>query len=190
MSAQLRFLDLTQVNAPLARSDNIQTRFVTNSDGLHSAWRSVREEERSMNRKIVMSGAVAVALVAIGAAAGVTQSDRAQAQANANAGYGCPGMMGSGMMGPGMMGQGMMMGPGMMGWGWRGQQANVNLSTSDVKANLERWVAAAGNPRVKVGPVTQRDASTITADIVTTEGGALVQRFVIDRNTGAVRNVQ
>lgn len=153
-----------------------------------------------MSKKTFVGGAVAVALAAVSVVAGVAQADRAEAQPTGGyGGYGCPGMMG-GMMGPGMMGQGMMgqgmmgcgmmMGPGMMGWGWRGQQASLNLSASDVKANLERWVAASGNPRVKVGPVTERDANTITADIVTTEGGVVVQRLAVDRHTGAVQYVQ
>lgn len=119
-----------------------------------------------------------------------------------------PGMMGPGMMGPGMMGQGMMMGPGMMGmgpgymgcpwcgpgmmgWGWGQQQpANLNLSATDVKTYLERWVAMAGNPRIKVGNVTEKDANTITADIVTTEKDALVQRFNVDRRNGFWQPVQ
>jgi hypothetical protein len=103
-----------------------------------------------------------------------------------------PGMMGSGMMGPGMMGQGMM-GPGMMGMmgpGMMGQQANLNLTANDVKAHLERWVAMSGNPRIKVGPVTEGNDNTVTADIVTTDGDALVQRFSIDRSTGIYRVVQ
>jgi hypothetical protein len=105
-----------------------------------------------------------------------------------------PGMMGPGMMGPGMMGPGMMgpgmMGPGMMGSGMMGQQANLNLTANDVKAHLERWVAMSGNPRIKVGPVTEGNDNTVTADIVTTDGDALVQRFSIDRSTGIYRVVQ
>jgi hypothetical protein len=99
-------------------------------------------------------------------------------------GYGMgPGMMiGPGMMmGPGMMGYGMM-GPGMMGWG--PQQANFNLSANDVKSYLERWVTMTGNPHLKVGPITEKDANTITADIVTTDKDSLVQRFAVDRRGG------
>jgi hypothetical protein len=98
-----------------------------------------------------------------------------------------PGMMGMGpgMMGPGMMGMGQgMMGQGMMGPGMMmGQQANLNLTANDVKTYFERWVAMSGNPRVKVGTVTERNDNTITADIVTTDKDALVQRFAVDRNT-------
>lgn len=151
-----------------------------------------------MNRKIV-GGLAAVALVAVGAAGAVGVMSVSPAQAQGYGQYGCPGMgmMGPGMMGPGMMGQGMM-GPGMMGQGMMGmmgpgmmgQQANLNLTANDVKGYLERWVAMSGNPRIKVGPVTERNDNTISADIVTTERDALVQRFSVDRSTGIYRVVQ
>ena len=99
-----------------------------------------------------------------------------------------PGMMGYGMMGPGMMGPGMMgygmMGPGMMGWNYGPQQASLNLSTNDVKAYLDRYIAMMGNPHLKAGPVTEKDTNTVTAEIVTTDKDALVQRFNVDRRTG------
>ena len=105
----------------------------------------------------------------------------------------CPGCgtMGPGMMGPGMMG---MMGPGMMGpgmmMGQGYQPTNLNLSVNDVKGYLERWIAMTGNSRIKVGSVTEKDSSTITADIVTTDKEALVQRFAVDRSAGIYRPVQ
>ena len=116
-------------------------------------------------------------------------------------GYGMmgPGMMGPGMMGmmgPGMMGcpgGGMMMGgygPGMMGGGYGPQQANLNLSTNDVKSYLERWIAMMGNPHLKAGPVTEKDANTIMAEVVTTDKGDLVQRFNVDRRAGFWQPVQ
>jgi hypothetical protein len=117
-------------------------------------------------------------------------------------GYG-PGMMapgygpgyGQGTMGPGYgpgYGQGMMgpgYGPGMMGPGYGpgyGQQGNLNLSTDDVKSYLERWIAAQGNTRLKVGEVKEKDASTIVADVVTKDN-SLVQRFTVDRKSGFYR---
>ena len=116
---------------------------------------------------------------------------------------GCPmmgGMMGSGMQG--MMGQGMPMmgagmgmgmgcpwcGPGMMGSGYATPQVNVNLSVSDVTSYLERWVA--GNPNIKVANVVEKDANTITADIVTKDKDALVQRYTFDRRSGFYQPVQ
>lgn len=104
-----------------------------------------------------------------------------------------PGAMGPGMMGPGMMG---MMGPGMMGpmmgqgmmgpmMGWYGQpQANLNLSVDDVRGSVERWIAMTGNPRLKPGKVAAANADTITAEVVTVDKEALVQRYAVNRHTG------
>lgn len=146
-----------------------------------------------MNRRIV-GGLAAAALVVVGAAGAVGVMTVGPARAQGYSAYSCPGMgmMGPGMMGPGMMGPGMM-GPGMMGqgmMGMMGHQANLNLTTNDVKAYLERWIAISGNPRIKVGPVTERNDNTVSADIVTTDGDALVQRFSVDRRTGIYRVVQ
>lgn len=82
--------------------------------------------------------------------------------------HGCPGMMG----------------PGRMGWG--GYQYPANPSVGDVKAYIEQWVASMGNPRLKVGPVTEKDANTIVGEVVT-QDGSLVQRFEVDRRTGVYR---
>ena len=138
-----------------------------------------------MRKMALTSGlsAIAVALALVAAS-----------PAKAQYGYGWygQGMMGPGMMGPGMMGSGMMghmMGPGMMmGQGY--QPTNLNLSVNDVKGYLERWIAMTGNSRIKVGSVTEKDSSTITADIVTTDKEALVQRFAVDRSAGIYRPVQ
>jgi hypothetical protein len=95
-----------------------------------------------------------------------------------------------GMMGPGsgMMGPGMLMGPGMMGpgmMGWYGQpQANLNLSVDDVRGSLERSIAMMGNPRLKPGRVVATNDDSITAEIVTVDKEAIVQRFAVNRHTG------
>jgi len=103
-----------------------------------------------------------------------------------------PGMMGHGMMGQGMMGQGMMgdgmMGDGMMGDGMTGGRlvmvpAPPMLTVADVTYNLEQLLAARGNARLKVGPVTDKDEATITGDIVTNEG-SLVERYEVDKRSG------
>lgn len=72
----------------------------------------------------------------------------------------------------------------MMGWGYGPEQANLDLSVDDVRGYLERWLAMMGNPRLKVGPVEESGDNSITADIVTADEEALVQRFAIDRRTG------
>jgi hypothetical protein len=107
-------------------------------------------------------------------------------------GMGGPGMMGGGWMGPGMMGgPGMlglgMMGPGMMGPGGARQQIDFNLSGGEVQKYFERSIAMSGNPHIKVANVAEKDADTITADIVTTDKDGLVQRYTVDRHTGFIR---
>ena len=107
-----------------------------------------------------------------------------------------PGMgqgMGSGMMGPGMMGP-RMMNPGMMNQGqgsgmMPGGSPDADLSADDVRATLQRSLEWHGNPRLEVGDVAEADDDTITADIVTKDG-SLVQRFMVDRHTGAMRPAQ
>lgn len=102
--------------------------------------------------------------------------------------YGNHGWYGRGTMGPGMMdnyGPGMT-GSGMMGWGQNPQQANLNLSANDVKNYLERWIASTGNPNIKVGSVVEKDATTITADVVTKDD-TVVQKFLFDRRSGSYR---
>jgi hypothetical protein len=109
-------------------------------------------------------------------------------------GYGMQGMTGQGMpmMGSGM--QGMMgmgcpwCGPGMMGSGYATPQPSLNLSVTDVKSYLERWTT--GNPNIKVANVVEQDANTITADIVTSDKGGLVQRYTFDRQNGFYHPVQ
>ena len=121
--------------------------------------------------------------------------------------WNCPASGQDGGPGPGygpgyhMGGWGGGPGPGMMrGWGnGRGPgygppgydrradaQGNLNLSIDDVKSRIERWLSWRGNARLKVGDVKEKDADTITADVVTKDN-SLVQRFIVDRHTGAFR---
>ena len=97
-----------------------------------------------------------------------------------------PWMMGRYGMGPWAMGPGTVgYGPGGMAW-YRGA-GNLNLSANDVTSYLNRWIAFDGNTHIKVGNVTEKDADTITADILTTDKDGLVQRFAVDRHTGFFR---
>jgi hypothetical protein len=105
-------------------------------------------------------------------------------------GYG-PGMMGGygGGYGPGwmMQGYGGGYGPGMMyGYGV-GNQGNLNLTTDQVKAYLQQMIR---NPNLTVGDVKEKDADTIVAEIVTKQGGSLVQRLDFNRHNGAVQPEQ
>jgi hypothetical protein len=106
-------------------------------------------------------------------------------------GYGMMPSWGGGY-GPGYMmhgyGGGYGMGPGMMyGRGGYGNQENLNLSTDQVKNYLENMIR---NPNLKVGDVKEKDADTITAEIVTKQGDQLVQRLDFNRHNGFVQPEQ
>lgn len=110
------------------------------------------------------------------------------------------GMMGQGMypgmmMGHGMMGQGMYPGTMMDDWGMGSGMTMgccgpvrpaMNLSSSDVKVYFTNWLKAQGNPHLKLGNIAEKDADTITAEIVT-QDGSLAQRLAVDRHTGTLR---
>jgi hypothetical protein len=113
------------------------------------------------------------------------------------AGWNCPAFAQGGGYGPGyhMRGWGGGYGPGMMqGYGYgpgynRSDAQNnqtLNLTIDDVKSRMERWLAWRDNPRLKLGEVKEKDADTITADIVTKDN-SVVQRFIVDRHTGFTR---
>jgi hypothetical protein len=110
----------------------------------------------------------------------------------------CP-MMG-GMMGQqpgtmeGMMGQQHSMMGGRMGQGRGAVGLGVvtpsrNVSIDDVRDHFERLLQAQGNPRVKLGEIKDADKDTIVAEIVTTDG-ALVDRFNVNRRSGAIQRAQ
>ena len=91
--------------------------------------------------------------------------------------------------GPGMMqgyGYGMGNGPGYDRSGDTPGNQTLNLTTDEVKSRMERWLTWRGNPRLKVGEVKEKDADSITADILTKDN-SLVERFIVDRHTGLVR---
>lgn len=105
---------------------------------------------------------------------------------------GAMGMMGQPMMGPGM-GPGMMMGmgrgQGAMGLGFGVVRPSQHLSVDDVRHHLEHRLEWLGNPRLKVGDVTQADENTIVAAIVTVDG-SLVDRLSVDRHTGVIQRAR
>jgi len=91
---------------------------------------------------------------------------------------------GPGMMGGNGRGYGPGYGPRGAAQGDQNANQNLNLTTDAVKTRVERWLAWRGNARLKVGEVKEKDADTITADVVTKDN-SLVQRFIINRHTGA-----
>lgn len=114
-----------------------------------------------------------------------------------------PGMMGPGQygpgMGPGMMGPGQYApgtGPGTMGRGRAGQDMRSgpsmrvvpdrDLSTDDVRHYFDHWVQAHGLTALGVGKVEKKGKDTIVAEL-TTKDGTVVQRYNVDRHTGAVQ---
>lgn len=117
-------------------------------------------------------------------------------------GYGMMGPgYGYGMMGPGY-GYGMMTGPGWSmtgGWGGMGPgmmygygpgysgRGNLNLTVDQVKNYLRQMIR---NPNLTVGDVKEKDADTITADVVTKQGNQLVQRLDFNRHNGFVQPEQ
>jgi len=91
--------------------------------------------------------------------------------------------------GPPMMHGHMMRGSGPPPWSSWSSARNLDLSVDAVKAEAERWVAWQGNPRLKLGDVKEKDADTITAEIVTKDN-SLVERLAVDRHSGAIQDVE
>jgi len=111
-----------------------------------------------------------------------------------------PGMMGYGM-GPGMMGYGM--GPGMMGYG-RGyggmmgpgygnnqqqyQQPQRTITEKDAKGIMENYLNSTRNPNLKLGKIKD-EGSAFEAEIVTKNNSSLVDKVLVDKNTGWLRSI-
>lgn len=64
-----------------------------------------------------------------------------------------------------------------------GLLADGQLSVDEVKGLVEHRLAMWNNPNLKVGEVKEKDATTISADIVTKDG-SLVEHMEFDRKTG------
>ena len=138
-------------------------------------------------KKTVRALALAASLLAIPASTALAQGSGQNApQKTTDAGTVTPSemspdAMNQGMVGPGIVGPGVL-GLGLTGPGWGYIMPSFNLTINDVKAAIERWLAAWGNPHVKLGKITEgRD--TITAEIVT-QDNSLVERIEVDKQTG------
>jgi hypothetical protein len=123
-------------------------------------------------------------------------------------GYGMgPGMMGPGYgygygMGPGMMGPGYGygygMGPGMMGPGYgysygpqygygpQYQQPSKPLDKDQAKQEVENYLKSTRNPNLSVGKIEEK-GNDYEADIQT-KNGSLVDKILVDKNTGSMRS--
>jgi hypothetical protein len=118
-------------------------------------------------------------------------------------GYGMgPGMMGGGGygygMGPGMMGPGYGygMGPGMMGPGYgygpnqqypyAQQQPQKPIDQDQAKTMVENYLKSTGNPNLKLGDIKD-EGQYFQADVVTKDN-SLVDKILVDKNTGSMRS--
>ena len=110
-------------------------------------------------------------------------------------GYGSGNGMGSGMMGGGMMGRGM--GPGTIGPGYRNEygpqygsqyrQPQKQLEENDARAILENYLNSTRNPNLKLGKIEDK-GNAFEAEILT-KNDSLVDRILVDKNTGGMRSV-
>jgi hypothetical protein len=106
-------------------------------------------------------------------------------------GYGMgPGMMGYYGMGPGMMGYGMgygMMGPG-YGYSQRYRWPHQQLKEQDAKGIVKNYLNSTRNPNLKLGKIKD-EGYAFEAEIVTKKGGSLVDKVLVNKNTGWMRSV-
>ncbi len=112
-------------------------------------------------------------------------------------GYGMgPGMMSPGYgygMGPGMMGPGYGMGPGMMAPGYgpqygpQYQQPQKPMEEKDARAILENYLNTMGNPNLKLGKI--KDVGNAFEAEIVTKDDSLVDKILVDKNTGWMRSV-
>jgi hypothetical protein len=70
-----------------------------------------------------------------------------------------------------------------LGLGFRGEERDLNLTADQVKTLAEARLIMQGNPRLKVGDVTEKDKDTYTVDIVTVDNSLVLSRD-IDKHTG------
>jgi hypothetical protein len=110
-------------------------------------------------------------------------------------GYGYGYGMGPGMMGPGY-GYGYGMGPGMMGPGYGGQygpqygpqyqQPQKPLDKDQVKEQVENYLKSTRNPNLKIGKIEEK-GNEYEVDIET-KGGSLVDKLLVNKETGWIRS--
>lgn len=147
--------------------------------------------------------ALMVALTFVIGLASYPTAGKAQMGSGYGYGYGMgPGMMGGGPYGggdcpggqypgPGMMGRGM--GPGMMGPGYgyqygpQYQQPQEPLDEKDGKTILENYLKSTRNPNLKVGKIEDK-GNAFEGEILTPKG-SLVDKILVDKNTGWMRSV-
>jgi len=114
-------------------------------------------------------------------------------------GYGMgPGMMGPGYGGYGMMGPGYGMGPGMMGpgygygygpqygYGQQYRQPSKPLSEDQAKQEVENYLSSTRNPNLKIGKIEDKGSNYEVN--IETKDGSLVNKILVDKDTGYMRS--
>ena len=101
-------------------------------------------------------------------------------------------------MGSGMMGSGSGMGQGMMGsdngngrqygpqYGYQYQQPQKPLNRNQAKREAENYLRSMRNPNLKLGRI-QEKSNGYEINIVTKDG-SLVNKILVDKNTGGMRS--
>jgi len=140
-------------------------------------------------KKIVMVGLAMVVALVIGLTF-IPIEGKAQMGPGMMGGYGMgPGMMGRGM-GLGMMNPGYGMGSGMTccpGYGPQYQQSQKPLEEKDAKAILENYLRSTRNPNLKLGKI--EDKGNVFEGEILTKNDSLVDKILVDKNTGLIRSV-
>jgi hypothetical protein len=120
------------------------------------------------------------------------------AHAQMGQGYGYGYGMGPGMMGGQGYGPGYGMGPGMMGpgygygqqygpqYGRQYQQPQKPLDQNQAKQEVENYLSSMRNPNLKLGKIEEK-GNGYQVNIVTKDG-SLVDKILVDKNTGWMRS--
>ena len=89
------------------------------------------------------------------------------------------------------------MGPGMMGYGMGGpgygnnqpyRQPQRSINEKEAKGIVENYLNSTRNPNLKLGKIKD-EGSAFEVDIVTKSNGALVDKVLVNKDTGWLRSV-
>ena len=84
------------------------------------------------------------------------------------------------------------MSPGMMGYGYgynrQYQPPQTPIKEKDAKGIVETYLNSTRNPNLKLGKVKD-EGSAFEVDIVTKNNNSLVDKVLVDKNTGWLRSV-
>ncbi len=69
-------------------------------------------------------------------------------------------------------------------------KSDVPLAAANVTRAFTSWLEGQDNPHLRLGEVVEQNTNVFLVDIVTTDGSGLVERFAVDRHTGATRPIR